>query len=398
MFVKRFFDTTVAEAGGGASVASMMAQHGVKSEAGMTVEIPTVNIPTEKKEEPPTATIPSHAATANEGELKAETANPEPPPLAEATQEVPQPEIQAEQPKPQSWQEVLKSQQPDTVLKALGFDDNMAKLVGELKTFDPKVVGLIQAYKEGTHVDYLRELATDYTKMSAEEVMRHQLRREYPKASDRQLDVLYRKEVVQQYNLDSDDEFEVEEGRMLLDAKADRYRDDFVNSQQKYLLPKAPEPTAATETDHSAEEAKQRFETYRNQFTGDPYTKNIFAAKQVVLGEGDDKFTFPVKDPESIIKNLYDADSWLQKTSIVQGDSIVPDVKKQVLIALIAEHGEGFLNEYAKHYKSLGGKSVVETIENAKPPETNAPSAADQQPQSVAEFMAKKGIMNFGGR
>lgn len=398
IFIRKFFDAAVTEPATQQpmSVAEAMAKHGVKSEPGSNIAVPTVNIP-EKKEEP-TAPEPAPVATTNDGLQNAEPANPEPPKPVEEPAEVPQPQVAAEPPKVPTWQEVLKSQQPDSIFKELGFDDNMVKLVNQLKEYDPKVVGLIQAYKEGNHVEYLREMSTDYSKLSSEDVMRHQLRREYPKVSDRQLEILYKKEVTEKYNLNSTDPDEAEEGKLLLDAVADRHRDTLIQGQEKYLLPKAPEPKAP-EVDNSAEEAKQKFEAYRSSFTDNPYTKNILASKVFTIGEGEERFTYPIKEPDALVNVLYDGQQWMAETSklAADGKTLVPDAEKQILIALVAKHGTEFLNEYAKHFKSLGGKTVVQDLENPKPPEATTTSTNDAPPKTAAEAMARSGRMNYGG-
>lgn len=395
--IRRFFDSAIGEPAA-QSVAQLMATQGVKSEPGEYKSTP-IDI-TETKVEPIVVPDPAPAVTANEGVPKTESAPPEvPKPIEEPVVTAEPQKAERSEPAP-SWQEVLKSQQPDTVFKEMGFDDSMVALVKELKQFDPKVVGLVQAYKNGTHVDYLRELSTDYTKLSAEEVMRHQLRQEYPKASDKALEVLFKKEVVEKYNLDSVDEAEAEEGRLLLDAKADRYRDEFTQRQEKYLLPKAPEPVAA-EPDKKEEADIKQFEVYKSQFINNQYTKDIFSNKQISIGEGDEKFNFPVK-PEALSDILYNGQRWMERTSLITENpdgtkNFAPDVKRQMLIAAVAEYGEDFLNEYAKHFKSLGGKTVVETIDNARPVENNSSSPAQKAPDTVAEAMARQGRVNYGG-
>jgi hypothetical protein len=146
----------------------------------------------------------------------------------------------------ESWQDAVKTQTPDEVLKALGYDDNLVSFINGLKDVDPKMVGFLNTWKENGNVSgYLKELNTDYAEMPAEDVMRHQLRAEYPKASEAQLDVLYKKEIVEKYGLNSYDEDEVNEGKLLLEAKAEKYRDDLVRQQQDRLLPQAPDKTEA---------------------------------------------------------------------------------------------------------------------------------------------------------
>ena len=399
MTIRKFFDPQVAEPSTSQSVAELMAANGVKSEGGEYKSTP-IDI-TEKKEENSSVPEPTPAETAIV-ETKPDNGTPEPP---QPKKEEPPVEIPQKAEPPAvvpTWQEVLKSQQPDTVFKEMGLDDNMVKLVNRIKDYDPKVIGLIQAYEKGTHVDYLRELTTDYSKLSAEEVMRHQLKQEYPKASDKALDALYMTEVIEKYKLDSTDDDEVERGRLLLDAKADRYRDEFVKKQEAYLVPKAPEPKSE-QPDNKVDEGVKQFEVYKSQFLDSPITKDIFTNKKFSIGEGENKFTADV-DPQAIQEILYNGQKWLESTSIVTNNAdgtmnFVPDVKKQFLIGMVAKYGEDFLNDYAKHYKSLGGKTVVDDIENAKPPEENPSSSPSQKaPSTVAEAMARQGSMNYGGR
>jgi len=402
MFIKKFYDADVADAGGGEAAvaepvmtaAQAMAQHGKKSDEN-SGDVAPIEIP-EKKEE-----------AKKEEPVTAATATPEVP-KEEAKAETPKAEVKIEEPKKVETQpivaepakvptldEVLKTNQPDTVLKALGFDDEKVALVQELKDVDPKVVGIIQAWKSGQLGEYVKELSNDYSKMEAEEVMRHQLRVEYPKANQRQLDILYKKEVVDAYNLDSDDPDEVEEGKLLLGAKADKYRDSFISNQDKYLMPKPPEPKAEVVPDNSAElKAKENVEKYVKEIENDPYTKDIIANKKITLGEGEEKFSYPV-DYSSLIGNLTDGEKWV--SVMYDKDTGAPRISHQLLIAAVAEYGMEFLDAYAKHFKGLGAKEVVEPIDNASPADKSTPAKSDPLPTSAAQAMAKSGVRRNSG-
>lgn len=254
---------------------------------------------------------------------------------------------------------------------------------------DPKLVGIIQAWKSGQLGDYVKELATDYSKMEAEDVMRHQLRVDYPKATERQLEILYKKEIVEKYNLDSVDEDEVAEGKELLAAKADKYRDSFIANQDKYLMPNPPEKKAEVVPDNTAEQkAKENIEAYVKNLTEDSYTKNIIADKKLTLGEGEEKFSFPV-EPQELIDVLSNGEKWAE-TMFDDKGSI--KTEHQLLIATVAKYGKSFLDAYALHFKGLGGKVVTDKIDNAKPPENNTSSKADPLPTSAAAAMAKSGV------
>jgi hypothetical protein len=313
--------------------------------------------------------------------------------------EVPESQTANEPQAEQNWQDVLKNQQPDDVLKALGFDEKAISFIKELKEVDPKMVGFLNTWKEkGNVTDYLKELSTDFSTMPAEDVMRHQLRLEYPKASEAQLDILYKKEIVDKYNLNSYDEDEQNEGKLLLDAKADKYRDDLVKMQQERLLPQAPDRSAEAQLEEQrlAEFSKHIV----NEFNNDPYTKEVLSKNAITIGEGADKFSFPV-DSKAITDLVLNGDTtgelMFSKTNRNGEEVYLPKTQHQMLVATVNKYGEKFITELAKHYKSLGSKAAIEPIENARPAESRNPSSAAPEPTSVAGAMARYGRINSGG-
>ena len=398
MFIRKFYEADVAEAGGGEvetvvsediSPAAALAKFGNKSDENSVEALIDIKEKLEaektKGEETPTAKVEE---TNPDGKAATETPQETKTPTDEPKAEEKQP-IVAETPKVQTLEEVLKTNQPDTVLKALGFDDEKVALVQELKEVDPKVVGIIQAWKSGQLEDYIKELAVDYSKMEAEDVMRHQLRVDYPKATEKQLEILYKKEIVEKYNLESDFEDEVADGKELLAVKADKYRDSLIEKQNKFLLPAAPEKKAEV-TDNSAEQkAKENIETYVKEISNDPYTKDIIANKKITIGEGDEKFSYPV-DYNSLIGNLTDGNKWA--SVMYDKDTGKLRTEHQLLISTVAEYGMDFLKAYALHFKGLGGRVITDKIDNAKPPEKNTSSKAEPMPTSAAAAMAKMGV------
>ena len=388
--VRKFYDLAGAETGGN-NIAALMAKSGVINETdnmvATPVEIPEIKAETSQTDGTPVATTTDLPA--------AETASPETPSQTETVVEPVKPvEVQAQEPvKPISLQEVLRNNQPEVILKELGFDDNLVGFLKEFKELDPKMVAFLNTWKTGGDIQaYVKEMSTDYTKMPAEEVMRHKLRQEYPNASERQLDILYRKEVAEKYNLQSDDETEAEEGRLLLEAKADKYRTDFTQRQQQFLLPKAPEPKA-DQPNLELERQKQEFEAYKSVVAQHDLTKNILATKQFSIGEGAEKFNFPV-DPQGLTDLLYDSGKWAASLYNEDGS---PKVEHQLLVAAVAKYGKEFLTEYAKHFKSLGGKAVIDPLENAKPVDGVQPAPTQAAPKNAAEAMARWGTFNNGG-
>lgn len=406
--IRKFYDTAIAETSGGAetevaeqpSIAALMAQHGVKNGSNEMVAKPINITPqkeqTETKEENAVAPVETTTPTATETKVE------EPPIVLETKAEPTKIETPktSEQPvvEVQTWQSQIKNEQPDTVLKELGFDDNLVNFIKDSKELDPKMVAFLDSWKKGEDVTkYLREMTTDYSKMSAEDVMRHQLRQDYPKASEAALNALYKKEVVEAYNLDSEDETEKEEGLLLLEAKAEKFRDSFAESQQNYLLPKAPEPKPKTEPapDPQAEQRKVWADSAIKTITESSYTKDIFATGKFTIGEGEDKFTFPV-DPKELLSLALDKEDLglmfdIEQDSKGKVTNVTPKTEHQLLVAAITKYGMPFLKAFAEHHEGLGSKKLVKSIDNAKEPENNTGSQSTAQPKSIAEAMAKTG-------
>lgn len=391
---------TVVETPATPSLVEMMAKNGVMNNGNMVVT-PTNTESTEKPTE--TETTPAAIATeAKVEEVNAET--PTPTPTVETT---PTPQIVEAQKPQETWQEVAQKQ-PNDVLKALGFNDDVANFVSDLKELDPKMVAFLNTWKSGGDVTgYLREMTTDYTKLSAEEVMRHHIRQSYPKADERQLEILYRTKVVNAYNLNSYDPDELEEGRLLLEAEAEQFREKYIETQKEFLLPK-PQEVKAVIQDNSIQEkqaeADRKFnEMYKSQVDNNALTKNIIANKVLPVGEGETKFNFPV-EPNEVIDVLYNnGDKWQnamwEKTIDENGNtSLKPKVEHQLLVATVAKYGMGFIEKIKEHYTSLGANKVIAPIENAKIPENQTGSQSAPAPKTAAEAMAMKGRINSGGQ
>lgn len=396
-----FFDPAVAEPvqAEPQSIASLMAKHGANNNTGSPVATP-ISI-SEKKEEPTPVIEEVPAATATTPSNPETAIQESPTPVVEPARS-PEPQIAAELPKVQTWQEVLKSQPDTEVFKALGVDDKTVNLAKKL-TENPKMAALFNHWEtKGDVKDYLRELTTDYKAMPAEEVMRHQLRQENPGISEKDLSVLFKHEVTKAYNLNSDDPEELEDGRILLEAKANRYREGFVKNQENFLLPPAPEAkdSLGEYISQQNQERDQRNEVFKSQIDNSPYTKEIFSTKQISVGEGNEKFNYPI-DPVEITDILLNTEKWAENLfEIKKGNGrteLIPNVPKQILVAAFMKDPQKFLSDHAKHYKSLGGQSVIEPIQNATIPNNSTPTLSQAAPKTPAAAMAREGTVNSGG-
>lgn len=402
MYIKKFYDIEATESGASnettsaaptESIAAIMAREGVKS--GLSEEVampPRLNNGTFKassvKEESPVEPTKEESKSEKEERVS-----------AREEAEVPEPQKEEESKTQSSWQETIKSQRPDEVLKALGFDEKAISFINELKDVDPKMVSFLNSWKSGVDVkEYFNELSKDFATMPSEDVMRHQLRLDYPKATEAQLEVLYKKEVADKYNLNSYDEDEQNEGKLLLDAKADKYRDDLVRMQEEKLLPKAPDNSEEIRAEQ--ERLNEISQNLIKEFNENPYTKEVLSKNAITIGDGNDKFTFQIDAKEVadlVINGDKTGDLMFEKVTKNGQESFVPRTQHQLLVATVNKYGEKFITELAKHYKSLGGKAAIDPIENARPKESRLGSNATAEPTSLAGAMAKYGRLNSGG-
>jgi hypothetical protein len=373
------------------SIAEMMATQGRVNTGDTQESTPVVSIPENKEEATEAESVTSVATT---------TDNPE---AASAIQETPTPEKQTavapepqkeEAPAPQvSWQEVLKQQQPNTVFKELGYDENLVQVLDAIKG-EPKMQAFFQHWMQNGNVTaFLQEANTDYTKMPAEEVMRHQLKSEYPNLSDRHLQVLFEDEVLEKFKLDPEkySEEEMERGRLLLEAKAERFRGQLIENQKNFLLPKPPEPKVEA-PDNTAELQQQQVEQYKSLVNNDVLVKDFVGNKRLVFGEGEEAFTYQPQDPNKSLEVLFDSEKWAEKLFDKDGK---PHIRKQLILSVLANEDEKFLKDYAAHYKAIGAKSIIAPIENVSQPHQSTPSTTEAQPKTAAEGMAKYGTRSY---
>ncbi len=397
---RRFFDLVTPEPAAAAieppSLASIMAKSGALNSSGREGVIPSINTEKQESTTPATQTSPALATeSVPAAEAKPSSLSPKQEPVVAAPQT-------AEPAKVPSWQEVLNSQQPDAILKELGYDEKVVKLINRLKD-KPEMTGFLDHWEsKGDVKQYLSALNTDYQKMSPEDVMKHQLQAQNPELDAKQLDTLFKIKVTNRYKLDDQlyTEDEVAEGRIELLADAKPIRNALAEEQKKFLLPTPPEPKAAG-PDPQVERQKN-YDAFKTALTNDSYIKDVLANKKITIGEGPEAFSYPV-DPDSLMKVMLDDDTWASKLLKVEdrpdGTKIwSPNGRKQALIGAILNDDEGFLKSMANHYKSFGGKSAIEPIENAKPPVgVGTPAKAEVTSTNPAAAAARGGRLVRGG-
>lgn len=398
-FVKKFYNTEATETAAAPeapSLASIMAKSGAFNSSGREGAIPSINT-TEKKE----TTTPAPSSTPAPATETKSAAEAKPSSLSPSKEPATAPPQTAEPTTAPTWQEVLKSQQPDAILKELGYDEKVLNLSGRLKDKADIVAFLDYWESKGEIKPYFNALNTDFQKMSPEDVMRHQLQAQNPELDEKQLATLFKIKVTNRYKLDEQlfSEDEVAEGRIELLADAKPIRGTLAEEQKKFLLSKAPEPKPAGPDPQV--QRQQEFKAFETALTSDPYIKDIVANKKITVGDGPEAYSHSV-NPDSIVKIMLDSDTWASKMLTKQENpdgttQWVPNARKQALIGAILDDEDGFFRGMATHYKALGGNAAIAPIENAKPPASGTPAKAEVASTNPAAAAAKQGRFVRGG-
>jgi len=294
----------------------------------------------------------------------------------------------AEPPTAADWRDALKKEPPVSILKELGYDERM--------------VNFLEHWRNGGDIqEYLKEAATDYKTMDAAELMRHQLRLEYPNVTEAQFEVLYEDEVLQRYKLTDDfTEHEQERGRLLLEARASKFRPEFEKRQQEKLLPPPPpvqeKEIAPSEPDPQVVAQQKMLEDSRKSVLDSPYYRKVLSDNKLQFGEGGEAFNFPV-DANELPDILYNGEKFVESMFQIDKDKngelvLKADPEHQMLVAATAKYGKQLFVELAKHYKAIGSKKAIDPIENPSQVTTvQTQVPLEKQPQSDAALLAKFG-------
>ena len=361
------------------NIAEIMAKSGVKNDGDTSEEVP--NIITEEPATTQVASVTPEAAATAATEAVAPPAAAEvsaAAPPAASTVTVP------EQATVRDWKQELKNVDPVDVLKELGYDDKMVGFFNKWRT-------------DGNIDDYIRAVSVDYSKMSPEELMKHQLELEYPEFPPQDLEELYQAKVVDNYKLNPDtySEAEVRRGKLLLTADAKKIREGLTARQQEYILSAKPPAHAIDNSAQQREvEMNEARDRYTKSLTGNQFTKDLLVNGKLVIGTGENAFNYEVADPNSLVEMLQHPEQYARH--VFQEDG-TPFVDKQLFIAAAAKDMQGLVNSLIAHGKSLGAKQVAVSLENVSKP-TGELSAADNTPLTPAQALARSGVITSSNR
>jgi len=262
------------------------------------------------------------------------------------------------------------------------------KTVEPAKEYDEFLQGLIDYYETtGDVTPYLEAKSVDYTKMSDLDIMRHEMRKQYPEVSDKNFERLFDREVIQKFQLDDEryGEDEVELGKELLKTDARRKRQSLIENQAKFAIPEREDNSEKAQAD--AEAAREQWiQTVQSH----PVTKDIIDNQRVVIDYNGDSFAYEIDNTDSVVEMTIDNSKFFQ---LFQSEEGQVDYDKWYRVLNYASDPQTFERSLINHGKNLGGKEVVKEIKNPSRPRRASSSVSGDTNE---EFL--KAALNALGR
>jgi len=254
-------------------------------------------------------------------------------------------------PATQDWKSALKTVDKKEVLKELGVSDFALELNEYIAA-------------GGNAADYISAKAIDWKSISDEDVVKADLKKQFPTFSATEINRLFSRK----YDLSEElDPQEKEDNLLLLKADAHIKREQKIQDQSKFKMPETIQPQANTVSAQEQEiAAQQQYQQMVNWYNEQDATKSLMTSKRVTLdlGANGGKFNFNVERPELLTKALVDANTWQKITSNKQGE---PDIAKMQKIALYAMNPEQFEMDIFNYGVSKAKSSIVNEARNITP-------------------------------
>ena len=230
--------------------------------------------------------------------------------------------------------------------------------------------------KGGSAEDYISAKSIDYNKVSDEDLVKSDLRKEYPGFSAEDIDELF---LAKYKDIDSTDDTDPDRKRAELQLRADAFkaRQSKIQEQQKFKIPETP----ILQKDEAYEQWKQEQESQsklkelgNNWFLQHEATKSLNESKRVTidLGEGVEPFNFDVDRPDLLTKAMIDdGETYHKLTTTKTGE---PDVKKQQLVNLFTYNPQQFIKDIFRYGVQMGERKPVVEGQNASKPQAKVAS------------------------
>lgn len=226
---------------------------------------------------------------------------------------------------------------------------------------DDFIKGAVEYYeKTGDLTPYLQAKTVDFAKMDDTEIMRRNLREQYPDVSEKAFDRLFKQQVVDKFKLDAEEwgEDDSELGKELLRSEASKLRSKYIDWQKGFV---APEPQANPEAEAQDAEMQEMIAQFEKSVIENPLTKSIIEAKRLSIKAGDDEFNYELPEPQSMVEMTLDNNKFFQQFASAPGQL---DYSKWYKTVAYSQNPEQFEKALINFGKTLGRSEVTKEIKN----------------------------------
>lgn len=280
-------------------------------------------------------------------------------PIVEPT---PQEPVDNQEPKDETPPTPETTPEPESVDNSQGEDIAKARQVAPSYEFkDDFIKGAVEYYeKTGDLTPYLQAKTVDFSTMDDAEVMRRNLREQYPDVSEKAFDRLFQQQVVEKFKLDAEQwgEDDSELGKELLKSEAQKIRTKYMEWQKNFV---APEPQADPEADAQEAAMQEAIAQFEKSVVENPLTKSILDAKRISIKTGDDEFNFELQAPDSMVEMTLDNNKFFQQFASGEGQL---DYSKWYKTVAYSQNPEQFERALINFGKTLGRSEVTKEIKN----------------------------------
>lgn len=226
---------------------------------------------------------------------------------------------------------------------------------------DDYIKRAVEYYEQnGTLKPFLEASSVDYDALSPEDLMRSKLREDYADLSEAAFEKLFRREVIEKYNLDEDlnDEEDIELGKQLLARDAEKIRSEFKSKQESFLAPSVDDEAALREQAEMAE-------NWANVVNNSEITKQILGEKAITIDIDGEEFNYEIDDPQAVMDMTMDNSKFF---NLFLDESGEVDLKKWYKVLAFAMEPDVFENTLVRHGRSNGVTQVEKTMKNPETP------------------------------
>lgn len=240
-----------------------------------------------------------------------------------------------------------------------------------LKTKEPEnpfkddfIKKVVDVYNEkGDLSDFFKAHSVNWKEMPADQVLKEDFKEKYKGLSPKNIERLWQKEV-EKYNLDSDDDEDIELGKDLMERDANEIRAKKIQEQESYLQPQKKEE-APKYTPEQIKEAVKRF----------PEVNELMDSKKLSYKIGDNDFNLQVKDLEFVVDALSDDRVLINKFISPDGKH---DIKGFIDAANYIRDPKSVQQAWVDYGRTLGKEEVIDpdykntTLKKQAPTSKNA--------------------------